>query len=173
MSRLGIAFWLNTLAAQGAVAQEVRQAFLKDREGQLTNIADITVAQDDTYSVAMNNDAFSEHFLSMRPFKCLDGSDKTWCHVPYPYEIARDISDDLTDLEYDFLFLWKGRTDYGINMWNGIYYRIERTETGFHGTLHEMDMDLLSAPPEGGYCVRCARRTSLKAIPPAIVCRRL
>jgi len=48
------------------------------------------------------------------------------------------------------LFIWKKASDYGINMWNGVYYRFELTESGLVGTLNEMDMDILSAPPEAG-----------------------
>lgn len=150
MLRLGVAIWFGTLVAHGALAQEVRQVFLQDHEGQRTNIASLEITSDKTYAVAMNDGVFSDHFLSMRPFKCLDGPKKNWCHVPYPYEIARDISADLIDLEYDFLFLWKDRTDYGIDMWNGVYYRIEQTGQGLKGTIHEMDMNLLAAPPDAG-----------------------
>lgn len=86
----------------------------------------------------------------MRPFRCLEGADKHWCHVPYPYEIKRDVSADLTDLEYDFLFVWKGATEYGINMWNGVYYKLTEANGKVIGILHEMDMDSLSAPPPPG-----------------------
>nr|MDJ0640618.1 hypothetical protein [Paracoccaceae bacterium] len=91
-----------------------------------------------------------DHFLSMRPFKCLEGPEKHWCHVPYPYEIRRDLSADLTDLEYDFLFLWKAATDYGIDTWNGVYYRLEADGAGFAGTLHELDLGQLAVPPAAG-----------------------
>lgn len=57
---------------------------------------------------------------------------------------------DLTDLEYDLLFLWKGATEYGINMWNGVYYQLTIDGDRLVGHLHEMDMDLLSAPPNAG-----------------------
>ena len=103
-----------------------------------------------TFTVDMDSEGFENHFLSMRPFRCLEGPNKHWCHVPYPYEIARNVGADLTDLEYDFLFLWKGATEYGINMWNGIYYKLAKEDGRLVGTLHEMDMDLLSAPPDAG-----------------------
>lgn len=35
-------------------------------------------------------------------------------------------------------------------MWNGIYYELEPSETGFQGVLYEFDMDTLAAPPEEG-----------------------
>lgn len=104
-----------------------------------------------TYSITWEDNKFGDHFLSMRPFKCLEGPEKYWCRVPYPYEIKRTVSaDDLTDLEYDLLFLWKGATEYGINMWNGVYYRLSIVGEAIVGEIHEMDMDTLSAPPEEG-----------------------
>ena len=35
-------------------------------------------------------------------------------------------------------------------MWNGVYYRIDILDDRIIGALHEMDMDILSAPPEPG-----------------------
>lgn len=35
-------------------------------------------------------------------------------------------------------------------MWNGVYDRLTADEGGWSGVLHEMDMDLLAAPPEDG-----------------------
>lgn len=150
MVRFGLSLLCGAFVAQGAAGQNTREVYLQDNDGVRTLIAGLVVEEDQTYSVAMNAEAFSDHFLSMRPFKCLNGVEKTWYHVPYPYEIQRDISKELTDLEYDFLFVWKGKTEYGINMWNGVYYRIEKTPQGLRGVLHEMDMDLLSAPPDVG-----------------------
>lgn len=122
--------------------------------GEAVAIADIVFTPEGdgaTYEIAMRESPFADHFLSMRPFKCLEGAAKHWCHVPYPYDIRRRVTaEDLTDLEYDLLFLWKGATEYGINMWNGVYYRLEAEGDRLVGRLHEMDMDQLSAPPEDG-----------------------
>ena len=118
---------------------------------QRRDIATLDLATDGSYRITWNDAEFDDFFLSMRPFKCLTGRDKHWCHVPYPYAIERRISqEDLTDLEYDLLFLWKGAGDYGINMWNGVYYRLEHQDGRLVGQMYEMDMDLLSAPPAPG-----------------------
>ena len=132
-----------------AAPWEGRRVYLQDGDGNRIEIATLS-GEGATYGVQMNETAFSDHFLSMRPFKCIDGTDKTWCHVPYPYDIQRNTDADLVDLEYDFLFVWKGRTEYGIDMWNGVYYVIEPTGDGYVGHMHEMDMDKLSAPPDAG-----------------------
>ena len=142
---LGISLCLGSV-----VFADTRGVFLEDAEGQRIQIATAEFQSDDTYSIAMNDAPFEDHFLSMRPFKCLEGSTKNWCFVPYPYEIARNISNDLVDLEYDFLFVWKDANEYGINMWNGVYYKLHEENDRLVGTLHEMDMDTLSAPPIAG-----------------------
>ena len=149
MHRIGLL--AGVIAALPGVGKaEERQVFLESAGGERIEIASLSIADDGTYTTDLAP-VFTEHFLSMRPFKCLEGPQKHWCHVPYPYEIRRDLSEDLTDLEYDFLFLWKGATEYGINMWNGVYYQIEAQADGsMVGVLYDMDMDDLSVPPPAG-----------------------
>lgn len=128
--------------------------YLADATGDRVAVADITFSPDGagaSYEINMREDPFADHFLSMRPFKCLEGSAKHWCHVPYPYDIRRHVTaDNLTDLEYDLLFIWKSATEYGINMWNGVYYQLEMADGRITGALSEMDMDTLSVPPDSG-----------------------
>jgi hypothetical protein len=102
-------------------------------------------------SVTMKEELFEDHFLSMRPFKCLEGA-KFYCHLHYPYEWKGEISStDLTDLEYALLFVQKEPTAYGINLWNGIYYRLTLDASGkITGVLNEVDMDNLASPPASG-----------------------
>lgn len=146
---LGLALPLSAVWAEPLVGD--RAVYLQDQQGTQIRIASLTFDDAGRYEVVMDPVSFSDHFLSMRPFKCLEGPDKHWCHVPYPYTIARQASgSDVTDLEYDFLFLWKGATDYGINLWNGVYYRLTPEGDRLVGTLHEMDMNILSAPPGEG-----------------------
>ncbi|MEE3316336.1 MAG: hypothetical protein VX202_01120 [Pseudomonadota bacterium] len=128
---------------------ETRHAYLEQVDGTRVEIAEIRF-DGPTYEIVMADAVFSDHFLSMRPFKCLTNDQKHWCHLPYPYEIKRDISANLTDLEYDFLFVWKGATEYGINLWNGVYYQLTEVESGYVGTMHELNLDPLGVPPEAG-----------------------
>ena len=144
------AITLGAALTAGAAYAEIQNVYLEAADGTRIQIAEIDLAEDGRYSVTMAEAPFTDHFLSMRPFRCLEGPAKHWCHVPYPYEITRQIGDDLTDLEYDFLFLWKGATEYGINMWNGVYYVLEDDNGRLVGALHEIDMDILSAPPDTG-----------------------
>ena len=103
------------------------------------------------YKIKWAADQFEDHFLSMRPFKCVPGGEKLWCHTPYPYEIKRHLADDdVTDLEYDLIFVWKPKGEYGINLWNGVYYQLEATEFGWKGVMSEYDLGILGVPPEAG-----------------------
>lgn len=90
----------------------------------------------------MNDAVSSDHFLPMRRFRCVEGTVKTRLHVTCLYEIRRNIAEDLTDLEYDLIFVWKGRDDYGIDMWNGVCYRLSAAGDGYDGQMHEINMDV-------------------------------
>ena len=134
-----------------ASASDTKVIKLHPVESEPIPVGTLIVLEDGGYRVDWDDSKFGDFFLSMRPFKCLEGSEKLWCRVDYPYDIKRDLSNgDLTDLEYDLLFVWKNANDYGINMWNGIYYELEPSEIGFRGALYEFDMDTLAAPPEDG-----------------------
>lgn len=150
----GVLTLLSGLSAQADVLEGTRTISVRTSDGASTEIGTVEFSpgpDGTSYTITKNETVFSDHFLSMRPFKCLEGADKHWCHVPYPYEIRRVVTpDDLTDLEYDLLFLWKGATEYGINMWNGVYYRLTMESDRLVGQLHEMDMDQLSVPPQPG-----------------------
>ncbi len=142
--------WAPTVVFGGGLSAGDYAVWLQEDTGARQRLATVLVADDGGYSVTMAQAGFSDYFLSMRPFRCLDGDQKLWCHVPYPYEIKRNISNDLVDLEYDFLFLWKDAGSYGIDLWNGVYYVLEPSGNGAVGQLHEIDMNELSVPPEAG-----------------------
>lgn len=149
------AFYLiAALSAMAGPLDGTKEISLLDSEGGRIVIGTVTFTPEGdarAYKIEWAEAPFSDHFLSMRPFRCLEGPAKHWCQVPYPYENNHRVSaGDLTDLEYDLLFLHKGATEYGIDMWNGVYYRLSQDGDRLTGTLHEMDMGQLSAPPEGG-----------------------
>lgn len=101
------------------------------------------------YQLTMQEAGFGDYFLSMRPFKCMTDKVNMLCHLPYPYQIIRYIDrTDLTDLEFDLLFIRRKPTDYGINPWNGLYYRIHWQGGLLVGKAYEVDLDLLAVPPE-------------------------
>ncbi|MGI9500237.1 MAG: hypothetical protein ACR2P3_09375 [Geminicoccaceae bacterium] len=101
-----------------------------------------------TYSCDLDESVFSEHFLSMRPFKCLDLDGQTVCHLTYPYELRGKVEPpDWRDLEYRLLFLFKEAGDYGINFENGYYFRFEQDGSRLLGNRLETNMGQLASPP--------------------------
>ncbi len=128
--------------------------YLIDKQGSQQRVATISLTAKGKgylYTLNLDTEYFEDQFLSMRPFKCLMGGAQVVCYVDYPYSNERYIeAGDLTSLEYDLLFLHKSPTEYGINLWNGIYYKLQFDGEGIIGQLHELDMNLLSAPPEEG-----------------------
>ncbi|MEL7046252.1 MAG: hypothetical protein AAGL66_14750 [Pseudomonadota bacterium] len=140
------------LGAQTALAEQLYDVVL-DNGDDVLNIATLSVTaldEDDGYTLNFSEALFGDYFLSMRPFRCITHSDKMLCHLPYPYENRRRLGRDaLTDLEYDLLFIARSPTEYGINPWNGRYFHLRWEGEAIHGQLHETDLDILAAPPEG------------------------
>lgn len=139
------------LAVTAVQATESHRIYLVPGEGDRIDVGALHLEQDGAYRVVWDDAKFGDFFLSMRPFKCLEGPEKLWCRVDYPYENNRQIiGDDLTDLEYDLLFVWKNAKDYGIDLWNGVYYKLSPEDEGWSGAMFEMDMNVLASPPEDG-----------------------
>ena len=138
--------------ASGAVAGDTRSVSLVTQDGAPVAVAELKVDGDGRYALRWDESKFGDFFLSMRPFRCLEGAEKLWCRLPYPYENRRRLSDgDLVDLEYDLMFVWKNAGEYGIDFWNGVYYRLSAGADGaLTGAMHEIDMNVLAAPPSEG-----------------------
>ena len=148
------ALTVTSTAAVAAPLEGNRAVMLHPTSGDSIKVADVTFdpsGDTATYKIEWNDDAFSDYFLSMRPFKCVPGPEKLWCRVPYPYDIVRTVSeDDLTDLEYDLMFVWKNEGEYGINLWNGVYYDLAVDGDTLVGVMQDIDMNVLASPPEDG-----------------------
>jgi len=149
--------FLFVLSVQQALSADLtgkRQIKMTSGAGEDVIVGTVTFEKNGTgysYFLNLDDEKFADHFLSMRPFKCLEGNVQYLCHLPYPYEKTHRIGPkNFTDLEHEFLFIHKKPNDYGINMWNGLYYVISETQTGLTGRLHELDMDILASPPEAG-----------------------
>ena len=150
-SILAISF---SLLLQPAHANTIEKTItLIGKDGSKLEVAKIILTPQEnkthSFEIKWDDSKFSEHFLSMRPFKCIDGP-QTFCHLGYPYKTKNRISkSDLQDLEYGLLFIHKNEKEYGINFWNGVYYRLKREENGaITGTVWETDMNELASPPE-------------------------
>ncbi len=140
---------------KASLPQGKKTVTLISADGARLDIADIAFEQGTApdsakFSVTLRASEFKDEFLSMRPFQCLPDTKEMWCHLAYPYETKSQISaSDLQDLEYALLFLFKPPSAYGIDAWNGLYFKM-RVEPGSNivGTLHETDLNVLAVPPE-------------------------
>ena len=141
----------DTLAS---VFPEDARLFLVDADGGETAIGSVRFAVNDDGSalidVVVEGENFSDHFLNMYPFKCLADAPEWFCYLPYPYELDNTVGpDDLTDLEYQLLFVRKAASEFGIDTWNGVYYKLSPlAEGGFEGALFDGDLTVLQAPPD-------------------------
>ena len=156
MGKLGLALVLSGFSGSAVLAaplEGTKTVLLHPAKGEPIPVAEVTFLpkSEEGYSLRYDDTLFTDHFLSMRPFKCLEGAEKLWCRVPYPYEIKRRASEgDLTDLEYELMFVWKNQGEYGIDLWNGVYYVLAPDGDRLVGTMHEIDMNVLASPPEKG-----------------------
>ena len=140
--------------AAAAPAQPSLQILARLGDGSQLPLGTLTLAADGDHQaidVDLDPAVFSEHFLSMRPFKCLEGPAEVVCHLPYPYAINDRISaTDLADLEYRLLFIYKTPEQFHAEFFNGLYFRIRPEGGGFVSEAFEVDMNLLMTPPEAG-----------------------
>jgi hypothetical protein len=101
-----------------------------------------------TFKLALDATPFSDHFLSMREFKCLQGRVELTCHVPYPYANPGTVTPgNFTWLEHSLLFFYKLPSDFGAKLWNGIYFELQQTEVGLSGKPKAIDLNAIAAPP--------------------------
>lgn len=125
---------------------------LHTRDGQAIAIGTVSFSPQGErigFELKLEHKPFKDFFLSMREFKCLEGSEEIQCHVPYPHATPATVTrDDLAWLEHALLFLYKTPAEFGARLWNGLYYRMEITDEGLVGTAEAVDLNLISAPPE-------------------------
>lgn len=102
-----------------------------------------------SFLITMDRTSFSDHFLSMKEFKCIDGPLELVCYVPYPYPQPGTVTTkDMAWLEHSLLFMYKLPNEFSAQLWNGLYFRLERTEHGLIGRPQAVDLNLISAPPD-------------------------
>ncbi|ASJ74247.1 rhodanese-like domain-containing protein [Granulosicoccus antarcticus] len=133
---------------------DAARIFLIDQQGVELEIGNVVFSKNGPdksgISVEVDSDQFVDQFLSMRPFKCLTGASEWFCYLPYPYELKNEVTTkELTELEYQLLFIWKSVASFGIDAWNGVYYQLEWQPDGsLQGKLLQGDLNVLASPPE-------------------------
>jgi hypothetical protein len=101
-----------------------------------------------TFRLALKTEVFTDHFLSMREFKCLNAAQEISCHVPYPYAHPATVGPgQLAWLEHSLLFLIKRPAEFGAKLWNGVYYEFQEQGPALVGRPQAVDLNAISAPP--------------------------
>jgi hypothetical protein len=91
---------------------------------------------------------FTDHFLSMREFKCLPGQGEIMCLVPYPYPQPGTIAaNDFAWLEHSLLFMFKKQSELGAQLWNGIIWKFTVAGNGLVGAPQAVDLNRIASPP--------------------------
>ena len=91
---------------------------------------------------------FTDHFLSMREFKCLPGQGEIMCLVPYPYAQPGHVAaNDLAWLEHSLLFMFKKQSELGAQLWNGVIWKLAADGNRLAGTPQAVDLNRIASPP--------------------------
>jgi hypothetical protein len=140
-------------SARPALPDGSKTITLVSASGERQDVGHVTFAKDGdgaSFTVKLDAPQFAEEFLSMRPFPCIAGQKETWCHLAYPYDLKSRITpSELTDLEYALLFLFKPPAGYGIDPWNGLYFKMMLADDGaITGAVHDVNLDPLGVPPK-------------------------
>lgn len=140
---------LWSLAALAAELSGGRGIWLSNAEGERQRIGTVVFspagAGQTRFKVSMD-ESLEEYFLAMRPFRCLTGPRQRLCHFPVEREAQVISAGDLVPLEYALLFMRTAPKSLHIDPFNGLYYRMELTESGIVGRLHDVDMDPFITP---------------------------
>lgn len=128
-----------------------KAVILHAKDGSSTRIGSVNFRDEGAqiaFTLGLDHAQLKDYFLSMREFKCREGDGELLCHVPYPYRSpARITTADFAWLEHALLFFYKAPRDFGAKLWNGIYFRLERTAQGLVGTPQAIDLNQIGAPP--------------------------
>ncbi len=101
------------------------------------------------FTLAMDREKYTDHFLSMKEFKCVAGPRELMCHVPYPYKQPSSVTaTDFAWLEHALLFMFKLPNEFGAKLWNGLYFQFALTDKGLVGKPQSVDLNAISAPPD-------------------------
>jgi hypothetical protein len=149
----GLALWtLSAIAAESPLSgTKTLRAQLGDGSQLVLGTVDFAPAPNGTtqFKLSIDHKKLTDHFLSMREFKCLQGTNELTCYVPYPYANPRTIQgQDYSWLEHSLLFFYKAPRDFGAKLWNGMYFEFKQNGASLVGTPKAVDLDQISAPPE-------------------------
>ena len=136
----GLALWAlafcGSASAQTAALAGTKTIWLTNAQGEKvqwgTVVFEPPVAGRQKFAVNPSAE-LKEHFLAMRPFKCLAGPRQQLCWFPYTQVAQEIVGNDYTPLEYALMFLHTKPAALHVNSGNGLYYRLARSERGLAG----------------------------------------
>lgn len=141
-------------ATQGLALDTAAKVFLSNADGERLYIGELdssAAEEGHNFKFELATEEFGNYFLSMRPFRCLENGARMLCYLPYPYDKPTSFSDaEMRPLEYDLLFIHRSAAEYGIDPWNGLYYKMQWVEGKLQGQAHAVDLNVLASPPENG-----------------------
>lgn len=141
-------------AASSLAEEPAATVFLSNADGERLYIGELDSSATEAghdFQFELATEEFGNYFLSMRPFRCLENGVSMLCYLPYPYDKPTQFSDaEMRPLEYDFLFIHRSAKDYGIDPWNGLYYKLQWVDGKLQGLAHAVDLNVLASPPENG-----------------------
>jgi hypothetical protein len=129
-----------------------KRVLLHARDGTSVEIAQVvfTPRADGRTAFALKVDTsrFTDHFLSMREFKCLPGAGEILCVVPYPYAQPGHVAPtDMAWLEHALLFMFKKPSEFGAPLGNGVIFKLAAQGEALVGALQAIDLNRIAAPP--------------------------
>lgn len=130
-----------------------KQVWFESANGERVKLGNLELKPDADgwrFRFELEDSGFSQQFLSMRPFKCLDG-ETMFCRLAYLYTRSNRITaQNFRNLEYEFLFITRSPKEYGIDPYNGRYYLLSEQDGRLIGEPRAVDLNILAAPPDPG-----------------------
>ena len=139
--------WQPLHATELSKQTQVKQVNLHDNQGKSINIGQLYVQADGQFTFERHDEVFSDHFLSMKEMKCIEGPE-LWCHIAYPYPLNRDFNADKAWLSHDLLFMYKKSNQFGAKMWQGVYYKFTNEDGRLLGYANGIDLNEIASAPE-------------------------
>lgn len=138
---------LSLYAIEQPSNTQIKQVYLHDKQGNSINIGQLYVHEDGQFSFERRDEAFTDHFLSMKEMKCLEGPE-LWCHIAYPYPLNRDFNADKAWLSHDLLFMYKKSNQFGAKLWQGVYYKFTHEDGRLIGYANGVDLNEIASAPD-------------------------
>lgn len=146
---LGLIFWGSAHAQFELQGTKLVIAQLDQGvEVQIGTVSFNPTSQGTQFDLKLDHSRFTDFFLSMREFKCLEGTEEVSCHVAYPYKSPTVVTnEDFAWLEHRLMFMFKKPNEFGAKLWNGIYFKFASDGDWLIGVPQAIDLNKIGAPP--------------------------